>query len=74
MLHDYRLVINQLIDHQPEHIPDIAAMLLVSTTLFTVPALLQASRTLLVPSTAGTTTEEGSPGWESGNGDATWIT
>lgn len=44
----------------------MAAILLVRTTRFTVPARLQASSTRLVPSTAGFTTalEEGWEDWQ----------
>jgi hypothetical protein len=49
----------------------IATAELVTITLFTVPDLAHASKTLLVPSTAGVRTSSSFSGGALGNGEAT---
>lgn len=57
------------------HVPYIATSELVNTTLLTAPLVAaQASKTFLVPSTAGLITSISSVGLDAGNGDATCKT
>ena len=57
-----------------QYILYIATRELVSTTLFTLPDLAHASKTLLVPSTAGVITSSSVLGAALGNGEATCMT